>query len=296
MEIISDKEEYEEQMKVLWHECFGETKAYLDYYMSNQYRKNKVLMIVDEDAHELISMLHINPIQFCFGGYIQTVNYIIGVATKPKYQGQGLMKRLMTHALKQLKEEGNSFVLLMTDKETYYDKFGFHTVMTPTFFQAAYEKIGGGNPFRTHIKVEPFSLLEDKDNIRMQLEAFAKEELPKQYDAYGVHDDNYFKELQQEVSCQNGDILVIKREEKVVGYAAYVDKIFDKRLIFHEMLLKEEKAPAIRAAIEYYFAGREHGAVEIVQWREKNMLHLQAVLLDGGSIVLPKKIQFQQWL
>ena len=115
MDIVSEKEEYKEQVRKLWKECFGDTNAYIDYYFKHFYcKENEVLLLTDEQK-ELTSMLHMNPVLFKDGNEIRKACYIAGVATKPKDRKKGYMRILMNRAFSEMKEKGYDFSLLMTE-------------------------------------------------------------------------------------------------------------------------------------------------------------------------------------
>ncbi len=51
------------------------------------------------------------------------------VATHPEYRGKGLASKLMRHAVEMMKKEGYDLSILFTDINSYYEKFGYSTVV-----------------------------------------------------------------------------------------------------------------------------------------------------------------------
>lgn len=114
------------QVRDLWKECFQDTEAYMDFYYSWKTKDNVIFGLYDEKR--LISMLHLNPYQLSINGAKANSYYIVGVATDEAYRKRGLMRKLLSAAMRQMYAEQVPFTYLMPAKEAIYLPFDFRIV------------------------------------------------------------------------------------------------------------------------------------------------------------------------
>ena len=122
--LLSTAEE-QERTKPLYREVFPEdTEAFVDFY----YRERPKRILAMEEDGEIIAMLHLNPFLFSFFGKEITASYIYAVATKKEKRRQGIMGELLHYSFQLLKEEGETFCVLIPVSESIYSPYGFRTV------------------------------------------------------------------------------------------------------------------------------------------------------------------------
>ena len=117
--------EEQDRTKPLYREIFPEDKEeFLDFY----YRERPKRILAMEEDGEIIAMLHLNPFLFSFFGKEITASYIYAVATKKEQRRQGIMGELLHYSFQLLKEEGETFCVLIPVSESIYSPYGFRTV------------------------------------------------------------------------------------------------------------------------------------------------------------------------
>ena len=110
--------------RALYDEVFVEdADAFSELYYQIKAQDNQIL--VAEDNGVIVSMLHRNPYTFRFRGTSIPAEYIVAVATKVTYRHQGLMRELLTKALRDMYADGRPFTFLMPADEAIYTPFDF---------------------------------------------------------------------------------------------------------------------------------------------------------------------------
>ena len=124
MEIRYLRQEENERTRPLYEEVFVEDEqAFVDAYYRIKAKDNRIL--VAEDAGQIAAMLHCNPYTFRFRGQAVPADYIVAVATRRAYRHQGLMRSLLTKALRDMRAEKHPFTFLMPADEAIYTPFDF---------------------------------------------------------------------------------------------------------------------------------------------------------------------------
>ena len=110
--------------RALYDEVFVEdADAFSELYYQIKAQDNQILVAEDDGA--IVSMLHRNPYTFRFRGTSIPAEYIVAVATKVTYRHQGLMRELLTKALRDMYADGRPFTFLMPADEAIYTPFDF---------------------------------------------------------------------------------------------------------------------------------------------------------------------------
>lgn len=194
----------------LWEEVFTEdTPEFLDYYYSVKTEENEIY-VIEEDG-EIRSMLHLNPYIMQIGDATYPSHYIVAVATEEAYRKRGYMAKLLGQAVKDMRENGEPFTFLMPAAEAIYYPHGFRFI-----YQQKQKKITGKYEKDFFCEV---SLAEKKDCS--ELADFANGLLRQTYEVYAKRDQYYYERLLQEVQSEEGGILLVKKEGKLVGFFSY---------------------------------------------------------------------------
>jgi predicted acetyltransferase len=220
----SDREARED-IYDLWQECFGDTDSYTDFYFEWKLKDNRVLTIYLQKR--LSAMLHLNPYSVMLKGKKQTLNYIVGVATRAEDRRQGLMKQLLEAALKQMYEACMPFTYLMPAAEAIYLPFGFRTVYEQEPWKqqiiAAGKKRKGTSLYRDRAEnLKLMTVTAADDEAIEELTAFTEEYLRENYDFYTVRSPYYYKRLIHEMESGMGRVLLCTLGERTIGYIAYM--------------------------------------------------------------------------
>lgn len=110
--------------RALYEEVFVEDEqAFVDAYYQIKAADNEIL-VAEEDG-EIVSMLHRNPYTFWLRGVQIPADYLVAVATRVAFRHRGLMRALLTRALRDMKEQGYPFTFLMPADEAIYTPFDF---------------------------------------------------------------------------------------------------------------------------------------------------------------------------
>lgn len=109
----------------MWQRNFRDPVSYADFYFSQVYGKNKVMVRTDDEDRDLMGMIHLNPYSFKMRGESLAVHYIVGVATEEAYRRQGVMRDLLRECFSWLREEGECLTYLMPADPAYYLPFDF---------------------------------------------------------------------------------------------------------------------------------------------------------------------------
>lgn len=113
--------------RILYEEMFPEDEEdFVDVYYRVKGACNRILAW--EDEGELVSMLHLNPYRFRMRNCLVESSYIVAVATRESYRHRGLMRGLLSYALRDLYEKKQPFAFLMPAKEEIYTPFGFRNM------------------------------------------------------------------------------------------------------------------------------------------------------------------------
>lgn len=171
---------------------------------------------------ELAGKIHIIPLQIYLNGKTFDMGGISSVATWPEYRRQGIAKKLMIHALKEMKRAGQVISLLHPFHVGFYRKYGWELTYMKKNYILPFDKIkriwnGEGYIRRT----ENISLL---DSIYHK---FAK-----QYNGMIVRDEKWWK---QRVLTDDEVQIAVAYDKKgeTEGYLIY--KVRNNVFIVQEM-------------------------------------------------------------
>lgn len=95
------------------------------------YSDEEALTASDPASGQTVSSLLLLSYAMTFHGTLPGVAYIYGAGTLRKFRAQGHMTRLLTSALREASERGDTFAALIPASESlsrYYERFGFSSV------------------------------------------------------------------------------------------------------------------------------------------------------------------------
>ena len=125
--IVWDDGTKKQRVYEMWEDNFHDPVSYADFYFSEVYGKNEVLLNQETQADDDVvkGMLHLNPYTLHVKGQPAQAKYIVGVATDEEYRRQGVMRELLVKTFQELRGRGEVFTYLMPADENYYLPFDF---------------------------------------------------------------------------------------------------------------------------------------------------------------------------
>ncbi|MBE6753334.1 MAG: GNAT family N-acetyltransferase [Ruminococcaceae bacterium] len=113
----------------IWRLCFNDPPEYVKYFFDFRYNPNSCVVYVDESIGRPVAMLHLLDASLTEDSEIVPIQYIYAAATRPDYQGRGIMRQLLEFARQYtLYRRQKYIVLLPGSKELYkfYEDKGYH--------------------------------------------------------------------------------------------------------------------------------------------------------------------------
>lgn len=253
----------------LWEQIFTEdTPKFLDYYYSVKTKENEIYVIEEDGA--IRSMLHLNPYKMQIGCKTVESHYIVAVATEETYRKRGYMAKLLKKAMEDMRENGEAFTFLMPAAEAIYYPHGFRFI-----YRQEQREVSGKKMEDPKITVASATL-----EVCGELADFANRMLKLRHQVYTLRDFNYYRRLLEEFRSEDGGMLLVRENEKLVGFFGYGK---DEKYEILEPLFQNGYGEALLHAI-YTLTGDEHttvhcaGIEESENTRKKPMI--MAKILD----------------
>lgn len=261
-----------EQTRELYEQVFAEdSKEFVDYYYTWKTKDNIIYAAEDEDG--IHAMVHLNPFLLSVNGKIQSVHYIVAVATQKEYRHQGLMRRLLCLAEQEMAQCGEEFTFLMPASEKIYRPFGYR------FFAWQRKGIlraeGWSGRSADFGKRQVLAAEVQKDTAEQEQRAsaaffrpvmpqeygalarFVNDILDKQYDVFVYRDAAYYERLCAEQQCQGGEVMVIMQREIVIGTFCTAQEEPDSEYAveIREVIFAEDMQKEALGALQEYVNG-----------------------------------------
>lgn len=183
-------------------------KDFVDYYYRWKTKDNSIYAA--EDSGGVRAMVHLNPFLVSVRGIVKRMHYVVAVATQEEYRHQGLMRRLLEMAERDVQAAGEDFIFLMPASEKIYLPFGYRFfceqrrgILRGTESSGAEAGEYACGVYCRPLKQGEYSLLAD----------FANRTLETSYEMFIYRDKAYYERLQEEQRCQGGEVMVICRRE-----------------------------------------------------------------------------------
>lgn len=227
----------------LWESCFGDTKAYMEFYFQNKVGKNEIFIM--EEADQVVSMVHLNPYVLQVNEEEMLAHYIVGVATNPEYRRRGYMGQLLRQAMEFMYDKGEAFTYLMPAAYGIYAPYDFRYIYEQRRLKMKLRDISVMAPF---IECKPYSKCSDREKKR--LVSFANDALQKAFQVFAVRSETYYDRLAKEMKACGGDLLLLSAEEQIIGVVPY--SVEEENLCFPELVIQPSYTKAILATMVDY--------------------------------------------
>ena len=213
-----------QRARKLYEEIFDEdSPAFVDYYFRVKAAENEIF-VVENEKQEILATLHLNPYKMMFCGEKAKTNYIVAVATRADCRHQGMMRSLLQASLQEMYRREETFTWLMPAAEAIYRPFGFRFIYEKnkmTVTADVLQRAETDENWQIHSDQEVSGDIfceEAKKEDLAELACFAEKQLSKLAEVYTVHDIAYFEQRMQEVECEGGSLILIRKENEICGY------------------------------------------------------------------------------
>lgn len=240
-----------QRARKLYEEIFDEdSPAFVDYYFRVKAAENEIF-VVENEKQEILATLHLNPYEMMFCGEKVKTNYIVAVATRADCRHQGMMRSLLQASLQEMYRREETFTWLMPAAEAIYRPFGFRFIyeknkmtMTADVLQRAETDENWQIHSDQEVSGDIFCEEAKKEDLA-ELACFAEKQLSKLAEVYTVHDIAYFEQRMQEVECEGGSLILIRKEKEICGYFLALKKNREAWEIVVEDAVQKKAFPAV---------------------------------------------------
>ena len=240
-----------QRARKLYEEIFDEdSPAFVDYYFRVKAAENEIF-VVENEKQEILATLHLNPYEMMFCGEKVKTNYIVAVATRADCRHQGMMRSLLQASLQEMYRREETFTWLMPAAEAIYRPFGFRFIYEKnkmTVTADVLQRAETDEDWQIHSDQEVSGDIfceEAKKEDLAELACFAEKQLSKLAEVYTVHDIAYFEQRMQEVECEGGSLILIRKEKEICGYFLALKKDREAWEIVVEDALQKKAFPAV---------------------------------------------------
>lgn len=240
-----------QRARKLYEEIFDEdSPAFVDYYFRVKAAENEIF-VVENEKQEILATLHLNPYEMMFCGEKVKTNYIVAVATRADCRHQGMMRSLLQASLQEMYRREETFTWLMPAAEAIYRPFGFRFIYEKnkmTVTADVLQRAETDEDWQIHSDQEVSGDIfceEAKKEDLAELACFAEKQLSKLAEVYTVHDIAYFEQRMQEVECEGGSLILIRKEKEICGYFLALKKDREAWEIVVEDAVQKKAFPAV---------------------------------------------------
>ena len=240
-----------QRARKLYEEIFDEdSPAFVDYYFRVKAAENEIF-VVENEKQEILATLHLNPYEMMFCGERAKTNYIVAVATRADCRHQGMMRSLLQASLQEMYRREETFTWLMPAAEAIYRPFGFRFIYEKnkmTVTADVLRRAETDEKWQIHSDQEVSGDIfceEAKKEDLAELACFAEKQLSKLAEVYTVHDIAYFEQRMQEVECEGGSLILIRKEKEICGYFLALKKDREAWEIVVEDAVQKKAFPAV---------------------------------------------------
>ena len=240
-----------QRARKLYEEIFDEdSPAFVDYYFRVKAAENEIF-VVENEKQEILETLHLNPYEMMFCGEKVKTNYIVAVATRADCRHQGMMRSLLQASLQEMYRREETFTWLMPAAEAIYRPFGFRFIYEKnkmTVTADVLQRAETDENWQIHSDQEVSGDIfceEAKKEDLAELACFAEKQLSKLAEVYTVHDIAYFEQRMQEVGCEGGSLILIRKEKEICGYFLALKKDREAWEIVVEDAVQKKAFPAV---------------------------------------------------
>lgn len=114
----------------IWRLCFPEdSPESVRYFFEHRYNPNACIVYIDNISGRPVAMLHIMDLMVTDDSEIKPGQYLYAAATRPDFQGQGIMTKLLSAAQQYAETRGKVYTVVVPGEHSlikFYEKRGFY--------------------------------------------------------------------------------------------------------------------------------------------------------------------------
>lgn len=174
------------------------------------------------EGDDLAAKLHIIPLTTLIGGKPFEMGGISSVATWPEYRRQGIVKQLLFHALKKMKQAGQTMSYLHPFSFAFYRQYGWEHVFNQKHYTLPVSQLQGIKPAQGYVRrlTSDLSLLND-----------IYTDYAKLFSGMIVRDEDWW--CQRVFKRKNQLVIAYDESGEAGGYLHY--QVKDNHLTVHEL-------------------------------------------------------------
>lgn len=134
-------------LSLVWQECFGDGRAYIDFFYRERFDAIYVPILTDDEG-KITSMVHMLPCTLENGesdtygktGHGTNAYYLYAVGASRAWRGQGVMRTLLTTIINECKKKAVALALSPVNERliAYYEGYGFR--MTGGYYHGFFDR------------------------------------------------------------------------------------------------------------------------------------------------------------
>jgi len=265
MHIGFAKNEDKTAIRDLWSYCFDDSTEYNDYYFKNIFKPGNT--IVAKVEGKLVGSIQMRKYNMRLFNESHNVALLVGISTLPEYRGLHIMHDLMHYVFQYLRKANYSLVFLTAKYPSFYKNYGFKFIASHKNYYIPLENIP---KYEMPSNISINSITREDYNLLTDL----YKEFHLDRKIYFERDATLFKQMHEELKVENGNIYLIKRDNKAIGY--FFSILSKKDLSIREFIYKDRTAIDAFFSYLYYHQGQvSHVAItspkdemfeEIINW------------------------------
>ena len=190
-----------EECKEMWISCFHDSAEYTDFYFSH--KREGSLGYFNRENNKLASMLFANPYQTIFFNTSVLSHFVVGVATRPEFRGQGRMRNLLTKVMTDLAASHEPFIYLQPASEAIYQPFDFRGI-----YYRDKKKTFRTLFIRDRLNGRAKKFCDCSEKQKQKVVDFANAWHKSHFDLYVKRDIDYYEMLEAELNMVSGRVIV----------------------------------------------------------------------------------------
>lgn len=296
---ILQKERVEET-KDLWREAFpNASEDYLNFYFDN--RAMDALAFVESDEQQMVSMLHLLPYSTamrrnppspgynrlpCMADVVRVdTNFIYGLTSKEAYRDHGREYKVLKSALEYQNRMKVPFTFMTADNAKLAEECGFYPIYEREIYELKKEQISKEMLQRAHegekLELEQGFVLSSLDKSELlSLAHFVNANLCKTYGMFHIRSAVYYENLHNEALSKNGDIFILRKDGKIIGYFVFFDE--------QEELVKEVVFEKKEEQEQFFYS--EHDKKPYIVARIVNLPEIMKHISSNGKVTVAVRI------
>lgn len=143
----------------IWRLCFPEdSPEAVRYFFEHRYNPNACIVYVDNLSGRPVAMVHVLDIYITDDNEIKPAQYLYAAATRPDFQGRGIMTKLLAAAQRYAESKNKVYSVILPASHSlmkFYEKNGFYRCFkhrSMTFSRSDFETLSEFDSEKSNVK------------------------------------------------------------------------------------------------------------------------------------------------